>query len=92
MSQENRTPAPVRRVRANDWAPMGGPVLPGEFRPLAPTPAASDSGDGPIAPEAVLLAQLVKHYRWVWLGKERLMRWNPHCRAIRAEAEELMDG
>jgi len=70
---------------------MGGPVLPGEFRPLAPVPASSESGDPPIATEAQLLHQLVKHYRWTWLGKDRLLRWNPHDRAIRAEAEALND-
>lgn len=70
----------MRLVRANDWGPMGGPLLPGELRPVAPTPAASDPGDPPIAPEAVLIAQLVKHYRWVHLGAGHLKRYNPHGR------------
>lgn len=70
---------------------MGGPILPGEFRPLAPVPAASDSGDGPVFTEAQLLAMLVRHYRWTWIGKNRLQRYNPHGRAIRQEVEALGD-
>lgn len=70
-------PAPVRRVRANDWSPMGGPVLPGEFRPLAPTPAASESGEPPYLPEKELLRQLVRYYRWARVGPDQLRRTRP---------------
>jgi hypothetical protein len=59
---------------------MGGPLLPGELRPLAPTPAASDSGNGPTLPEKELIAQLVRHYRWVHMGAGHLKRYNPHGR------------
>jgi hypothetical protein len=71
---------------------MGGPLLPGEFRPLAPVPAASDAGDPPIAPEAVLIAQLVKHYRWCHLGAGHLKRYNPHGRDMVALCEEPTHG
>jgi hypothetical protein len=70
---------------------MGGPLLPGEFRPLAPVPAASEPTDPPILPEAELLRQLIKHYRWCWLGEGVIHRWNPHGRAIRSEVEALGD-
>lgn len=93
MTQAKEKPAPpVRRVRANDWSAMGGPLLPGEFRPVAPTPAASESGEPPYLPEAELLRQLVTYYRWTWLGMGQLKRYNPHNRAIRAEVEALGDG
>lgn len=83
MAQADRRPvAPPRRVRANDWSPMGGPVLPGEFRPLAPTPAASTSGNGPTLPEAELIRQLILHYRWVMIGPGQLQRYNPHRREL----------
>lgn len=66
-----------------DAAPMHqGPVLPGEFRPLAPTPAASESGNGPTLPEKELLRQLILHYRWVPIGPGQLQRYNPHGRAL----------
>lgn len=61
---------------------MGGPVLPGEFRPLAPTPAASTSGNGPTLPEKELIRQLVLHYRWVVVGPGQLQRYNPHRREL----------
>ena len=90
MAQAHKgTPAPRRIVRADDWGPMGGPVLPGEFRPLAPTPAASESGGGPIGTEAELIRQLVHYYRWGWIGDDMLRRYNPHHRAVRAEVEAL---
>jgi hypothetical protein len=79
---ERQTYAPLRRVRANDWSAMGGPVLPGEFRPAAPTPAASDSGNGPSLPEKELLRQLILHYRWVWVGVGQLKRYNPQGRDL----------
>ena len=48
---------PIRRIPSMrpgftaSAAPMQqGPILPGEFRPLAPTPAASESGAGPTLP------------------------------------------
>jgi hypothetical protein len=88
----NRGPDSVRRVRADDWSFTSGPVLPGEYRPLAPVPAASEPSDPPILTEAECLRLLVKHYRWTWLGKDRLLKWNPHGRAIRAEVEALGDG
>lgn len=67
-------------------------MLPGEFRPLAPAPAASDSGEPPYLPEAELLRQLIRYYRWAWVGVGELKRYNPHGRAIRAEVEALGDG
>jgi hypothetical protein len=92
MAQARREPpAPPRRVRANDWSAMGGPVLPGEFRPLAPVPASSDSGEPPYLPEQELLRQLIRYYRWAWVGAGELKRYNPHGRAIRAEVEALGD-
>lgn len=81
MARPERIPPEApRRVRANDWGPMGGPILPGEVRPLAPVPAASTSGNGPTLPEKELIAQLVKHYRWVHMGAGHLKRYNPHGR------------
>lgn len=71
---------------------MGGPVLPGEFRPLAPVPASSDSGEPPYLPEKELLRQLLTYYRWTWVGADRLQRYNPHGRQIRAEVEAMGDG
>lgn len=66
-----------------DAAPMQrGPVLPGEFRPLAPIPAASESGGGPTLPEKELIRQLVLHYRWVVMGPGQLQRYNPHRREL----------
>jgi hypothetical protein len=56
---------------------MGGPVLPGELRPLAPVPAASESGEPPYLPEKELLRQLVRYYRWAWIGSDRLQRVRP---------------
>lgn len=92
MTQARRErPAPPRRVQLGLFPGCDGPILPGELRPLAPTPAASDSGDGPVFTEAQLLAMLVKHYRWVWLGENHLRRYNPHGRKIRSEAEALED-
>lgn len=79
----------LRRIQRPVRRPKDGPLLPGEFRPLAPVPAASDSGDGPVFTEAQLLSMLIRHYRWVWLGTDKLMRYNPHGRAIRAEVEAL---
>ena len=70
---------------------MGGPVLPGEFRPLAPVPASSDSGEPPYLPEKELLRQLLTYYRWTWVGADRLQRYNPHRRAIREEVEAMGD-
>ena len=70
---------------------MGGPLLPGEFRPLAPTPASSESGDPPIGTEAELIRQLVHYYRWGWIGDDMLRKYNPHRRAIRSEVEALED-
>lgn len=70
---------------------MGGPLLPGEFRPLAPVPAASESGDPPMATEAELIRQLVYHYRWGWIGEDMLRKYNPHRREIRSEVEALGD-
>jgi len=70
---------------------MGGPILPGEYRPLAPVPAASDSGDPPMATEAELIAHLILHYRWGWIGDDMLRKYNPHRRAIRTEVEALGD-
>jgi hypothetical protein len=67
---------------------MGGPVLPGEVRPLAPTPAASDSGEPPYLPEKELLRQLVRYYRWAHVGAGVLKRYNPHGRSL----EALIDG
>lgn len=86
MTQVRRErPAPPVRVRANDWEPMGGPVLPGEFRPLAPVPAASESGEPPYLPEAELLRQLCRYYRWCRVGPHQLQRSRPmpeHLRVI----------
>ena len=83
MAQPDRPPvAPPRRVRANDWGPMGGPVLPGEFRPLAPTPASSESGGAPPFTEKQLLRMLVEHYRWGYVAPDLLRRYNPHGRNI----------
>ena len=59
-----------------------GPILPGEFRPLAPVPAASDSGSGPTMTEGELIKQLVLHYRWVVMGAGHLQRYNPHRREL----------
>lgn len=59
-----------------------GPVLPGEFRPLAPTPAASERGNGPTLSEGELIKQLVLHYRWVVYGPGHLQRYNPHRRQM----------
>lgn len=89
---ERTTPAPLRRVRADDWDPMGGPVLPGEFRPLAPTPASSERSNGPTLPEKELLRQLVMHYRWVHLGADRLMRYNPTGRILEMSCEGVIHG
>ena len=78
---------PIRRIPSMrpgftaSAAPMQqGPILPGEFRPLAPTPAASESGAGPTLPEAELIRQLVLHYRWCHLCAGYLKRYNPHRR------------
>lgn len=102
MAQPRReTSAPVRRVRANNWEPMGGPQLPSEtwalrndsegLTPLAPVPASSEGSDPPPLTEAEAIRLLVKHYRWCHLGDNKLMRWNPHGRAIAAEVEALGD-
>lgn len=56
--------------------------MPGEFQPLAPTPAASTSGNGPTLPEKELLRQLVLHYRWFYIGEGKLLRYNPHGRKL----------
>jgi len=89
-------PAPrltVRRRRASaSPAVVGGSILPGELRPLAETPASSDSGDGPTFTEAQLLYMLIRHYRWVWVGKDHLQRYNPHGRKVREEVEALCNG
>jgi len=83
MAQPDRTPpAPPRRVRANDWSHTGGPVLPGELRPLAPTPAASESGNGPTMTEQECIRQLILHYRWVMTGQGQMTRYNPHRRGL----------
>jgi hypothetical protein len=66
-----------------DTAPtQRGPLLPGEFQPLAPTPAASESGNGPTLPEKELMRQLILHYRWVPTGPGQLQRYNPHGRQL----------
>lgn len=78
MAQAERIPpAPPRKVRANDWRPMGGPLLPGELQPLAPVPASSESAEPPYLPEKELLRQLVRYYRWAWIGSDRLQRTRP---------------
>lgn len=59
-----------------------GPILPGEFRPLAPTPASSESGGGPTLTEGELIKQLVLHYRWFVMGPGQLQRYNPHGREL----------
>ena len=59
-----------------------GPILPGEFRPLAPTPAASESGGGPTLTESQCLKELILHYRWVMVGPGQLQRYNPHRREL----------
>jgi hypothetical protein len=83
MAQANRRPVtPPRRVQADDCSLTGGPALPGEFRPLAPTPAASTSGNGPTLPEAELVRQLVLHYRWVVISPGQLQRYNPFRREL----------
>jgi hypothetical protein len=71
---------------------MGGPVLPGEFRPLAPVPASSESGDPPICTEQQAIRALIVHYRWCWTGVGQLKKYNPHGRNINAEVEALGNG
>jgi hypothetical protein len=71
---------------------MGGPILPGEFRPLAPTPASSDSGGAPPFTERELLRMLVQHYRWGYLAPDLLRRYNPHGRDVQALVEGTIDG
>ena len=79
----------MRRIRRQLELPLGGPLLPGEYRPLAPVPAASEPSQRPPLTEAQCLAMLIKHYRWAWLGQGKLRRFNPHGRDIRGEVEAL---
>ena len=81
----------IRRRASLSPTATEGPLLPGELRPVADTPAASESGDGPMFTEAQLLRMLIRHYRWIWAGRDQLLRYNPHRRQIRAEVEALAD-
>lgn len=79
MTQPDRPPvAPLRRVRANDWGPMGGPLLPGEFRPIAPVPASSDPGNPPPFSEQEAIRVLILHYGWCPIGGNELRRYRRH--------------
>lgn len=75
-------------IRENEWT---GPLLPGEVRPLYVTPASSEPSEPPPMSEAECIRCLVRHHRWCHLGDNKLMRWNPHGRAIAAEVEALGD-
>lgn len=66
---------------------MVGPLIPGEFQPLAPVPASSESGGGCGFTEAQLLRMLVENYRWGYLAPDMLRRYNPFNRDVRALVE-----
>ena len=86
MSQPLRQP-----IRRRQLEILSGPLLPGEFRPLAPVPAASEPSDPPPLTEAQCIACLVKHYRWAHIGESQLRRYNPHGRRVVSEALALID-
>ena len=80
---------PIRRLHRADTPStvslgnsIDGPLLPGEYRPLVPTPASSESGGAPPYTEKQLLRMLVEHYRWGYVAPDLLRRYNPHGRNI----------
>lgn len=92
MAQERRKPGPKKgRTWDKEWRPPAGPVLPGEFRPAAPTPAASDPGDPPRLSEGDAIRCLIRYHRWLWTGKDSLRRFNPHGRDVRNELRGQTD-
>ena len=75
----NTPPAPVRRIQ-RPLAPVDtfGPLLPGEYRPLAPVPAASDPSFWASVTEAELLKALVTYHQWTRLDPNTLRRYRRH--------------
>lgn len=93
MAQARQKPGPKPGwSRKNEWKPPAGPILPGEFRPVAPTPASSESGGAPPFTERALLRMLVQHYRWGYVAPDLLRRYNPHGRDVQALVEGPTDG
>jgi len=55
-----------------------GPLLPGEYRSICPTPAASAPSFWAQVPEADLLRALVIYHGWVRLDAATLRRYRRH--------------
>lgn len=60
--------------------------------PLTPSELRALFMDGPAQwEEKELLRELVLRFRWTWMGKDRLARYNPFGVDVRAIAEEETD-
>jgi hypothetical protein len=76
QARQDRTgaPAPVRKKMPI----VPGPLLPGEFRPIAPTPAASEPSGLAAYSEGELLKALVTYHQWFRLDPVTIRRYSRH--------------
>lgn len=91
MSPKAFQPPTRRGGSAPDPFVESGPLLPGEYRPLAPVPAASVREGLRGATEGDLLRALVTYHQWVRLDPVTLRRYSRHGGAAALAVTEALD-